>query len=61
MHDIEMGAVTLLMTIIRNKIRDNLLCDLCGVVEDVILYFFRCKNSQSKGRFSMIQLEFFSP
>ena len=27
-----------------NHIRDNPLCDLCGVVEDTIYYFFHCRR-----------------
>ena len=27
-----------------NHIRDNPLCDLCGVVEDAIHYFFHCRR-----------------
>ena len=32
------------MTFFINHIRDNPLCKLCGVVEDAIHYFFRCRR-----------------
>ena len=28
----------------RNHLRDNPLCDLCGMVEDAIHYFFHCRK-----------------
>ena len=44
-----------------NHIRDNPLCDLCGVVEDAIHYFFVVEDTQLKDRFSMIQWECYNP
>ena len=28
--------------LIRNHVRDNLLCELCGLIEDAIHFFFHC-------------------
>ena len=28
----------------RNNLRDNPICDLCGMVEDLIHYFFHCRK-----------------
>ena len=28
----------------RNHLRDNPLCDLCGMIEDAIHYFFHCRK-----------------
>ena len=39
MHDLDIGAVTLIMTF-WDYIYDNLLWKLCGVVEDAVQYFF---------------------
>ena len=37
--------------LLRNHIRDNPLCDLCGMVEDASHYFLIVESLQSKGRF----------
>ena len=58
MHDVEIGAATLIMIFLKIYIRGNPLCDLSGVVSTTS---FIVENSKSNGRFSMIQLEFFSP
>ena len=44
-----------------NHIRDNPLCDLCGVVEDAIHYFFHCRRYTIESQVSMIQTEYSNP
>ena len=43
MHDFEIIAATLIMTF-SDIIHDNPLCDLCGMIEDAIHYFFHCRK-----------------
>ena len=44
MHDFEIFAATLIMTFFINHLRDNPLCDLCGMIENAIHYFFHCRK-----------------
>ena len=48
----------------RNHVRDNPLCEWCGVMEDATRFFFHSfivLNILVKDRFSMIQLGSFNP
>ena len=47
----------------RSHVRDNPLCDWCGVMEDVTFFFFHCIKyiGERQVWFSMIQIEIFNP
>ena len=61
MRDLRNRCSNLDNDLFTNYIRDNPLCDLCGMVEDVIHYFLHCRTFTLNGRFSMIQLRVFQP
>ena len=42
MHELVNNCRSLNNGPFRNHIRDNPLCDLCGVIEDATHYFFHC-------------------
>ena len=44
MHDFEIIAATLIMAFLEIISVIFLLCDLCGMVEDAIHYFFHCRK-----------------
>ena len=41
-HGLEIIVVALTMIFFRNHVRDNPLCEWCGVMEDATLFFFHC-------------------